>query len=422
MSLKFQGLKQEFSGFHWTETMEIVCLTLMFSMIPIHTSISLFFTYCWILSVVLKNSILKRWSFFSWHQDKNYSYHKNSYMLIPMLIYWLAYLISMLWTENRVAGWTEIEQNAWFFAIPVICLCTDFRQISQKCLRAMLWTFVLTLTLLFFYLLVKSIIVTQQSSSIFLVSGLKVYYDYIHHTYGSLYIVAALAFLYTELVREEKLGAGRLVLLAFCACCLTVFLLFLNSRAGILSFILLTLMCCLHTCFIRKKPQQGIISLIILSALFAGTYFALPEEFHRLLRTSSEIAQGDLSDSRFLIMGNAWEVIKEHPLLGVGAGDRMDALAPFYATSKEVSCPHNQFLDTWLATGVFGMLILWLMVLSPMWAAYKQQQVLPILINVSLILSLMVESMLERQMGVSFVAVIYVYYTILCAEIKKVTI
>ena len=413
MCLKSQGLKQAFSGLHWTETLEIVTLTLMLSMIPFHTGISLFFTYCWFLSVVLKNSILKRWSFFSWHQDKSYPYNQNAYMLIPMLVYWLAYLISMFWTENRAAGWTEIEQNAWFFAIPVTCLCTDFRQISKKCLRAMLWAFVITLTLLFFYLLAKSIIVTQQSSSGYLTSGLKVFYDYIHHTYGSLYIVSVLAFLYTELVGEEKLGRGMLVLLALCACCLVVFLLFLNSRAGILSFILLSILCCLHTCFIRKKQRQGIISLVVVLTLLTVAYNALPEEFHRLSRTSSEIANGDMSDSRFQIMQSAWTVIKEHPLTGVGAGDRMDVLLPFYDTPKDVLCPHNQFLDTWLATGIFGLLTLCLMLAWPIQAAVKKKQVLPMLINVALLVCLLVESMFERQMGVSFTAVIYVYYSII---------
>jgi hypothetical protein len=36
-----------------------------------------------------------------------------------------------------------------------------------------------------------------------------------------------------------------------------------------------------------------------------------------------------------------------------------------------------------------------------------------VLINVALLVCLLVESMFERQMGVSFTAVIYVYYTII---------
>ena len=54
-----------------------------------------------------------------------------------------------------------------------------------------------------------------------------------------------------------------------------------------------------------------------------------------------------------------------------------------------------------------------LMLAWPIQAAVKKKQVLPVLINVALLVCLLVESMFERQMGVSFTAVIYVYYTII---------
>lgn len=406
-------LKQELSHLHWTEKMEIICLTAMLMAIPVDAGLSLFFTSCWFLTVVLKNSFLKRWSFFAWHQDKSYPYNKNAYVLIPMMLYWLAYLISMLWTENQSVGWVEVGQNAWFFAIPLTCLCTDFRQITKHCLRAMLWIYVFTITIVFCYLLTKAIITTHQSSPIFLKSVLKVFHNYIHHTYSTLYIALGLAFLYTELIRKERLGRGMLALLVFCACCMVAFVILLNSRAGTLYLILLSLMCILHTFFIRKKYCVGIVSLITLLTLVAVLHYTLPEELLRFSNTTSEITHGDMSDDRFQIMENAWTVVKNHPLTGVGAGDRMDSLVPYYGTLDDVFCPHNQFLDTWLATGVLGILLLWIMLLLPMVLAYKKKQVLPVMINIMLIVGLMVESMLERQMGVAFVTVINVYYLLL---------
>lgn len=311
MSLNFQILKQDFSCLHWTEQLEIFCLTFMLATIPINSGISLVFTCCWFLSVVLKNSFLKRWSFFSWHQDKSYPYDKNAFILIPMMLYWLAYLISMLWTENLTTGWAEVSENIWFLLIPFTCLCTDFRQISQRLLRAMLWLFVLTLTVVFFYLLAKAIITTNQSSSIFLKSGLNVFHNYIHYTYSTLYIASGLAFLYTEFIGKERLSRGMLALLVFCACCMVAFVFLLNSRAGILYLILLSLMCVLHTCFIRKKYHVGIISLIALLALVAMLHYTLPEELHCFSNTTSEITHGDMSDARFQIMNNTWIVVKK---------------------------------------------------------------------------------------------------------------
>ena len=399
--------------------MEVIFLAAMLMAIPIDAGLCLFFASCWFLSVMLKNTILKRWSFFDWHQDKSYPYNRNAFMLIPMMLYWLAYLTSMLWTENLSSGWVKVGQSAWFFAIPLVCLCTDFRQISKRLLRAMLWLFVLTLTVVFFYLLTKAIITTHQTSSVFLKSGLNVFHNYIHYTYSTLYIATGLAFLYTELIRKEKLSRGMLALLVFCACCMVIFVIMLNSRAGILYLILLTLMCVLHTCFIRKKYRLSIIALVSILALVAVFHFILPEKLHRFSNTTSEIAHGDMSDSRFQIMYNAWTVVKEHPLLGVGVGDREDSLVPLYGEQNHVYNPHNQFLDTWLSTGVFGMLILWAMLLLPIMVAYKSKQLMPIMVNLLLIVGLMVESMLVRQMGIAFMTVINVYYLLLCDPLHK---
>ena len=413
MSGQLQILGQELSSLHWTEKMEVVNLTAMLAMLPINSGVSLVFACCWFLSVALKNSILKRWSFFSWHQDQTYTYDKNVYVLIPMMCYCLAYLISMLWTENRAVGWIEVGEIAWFFLIPLACLCTDFRQVTKRMLRAMLWLFVLSMTLLFCYLLVNAIIVICQSSTHSLIAGLRVFPDYMHHGYSSLYLVSGLTFLYTELIQKEKLGGKMLTLLLFCACCMVLFLFFVNSRAGILCLIMLALVCGLHICLVQRKLRQGVTAIVAMLALAAVVHFALPEQFRRLSKTTTEIAEGETSDARFRIMESAWEVVKEHPLLGVGAGDRMESLVPYYGTLDDVYCPHNQFLDAWLATGVFGMLILWAMLLLPMLVAWRKRQFFPLMVNLILIVNLLVESMFERQMGVVFAAVIYVYYVLL---------
>lgn len=417
MSLDFQILKQNFSCLHWTEKLETMCLAAMLATIPINTGISLVFTCCWFMSVSLKNSFLKRWSFFAWHQDKSFHYEKNAYILIPMMCYWLAYLISMLWTENLATGWVEVGQIVWFFLIPLTCLCTDFRQISKQSLRAMFWLFVLSLMLVFGFLLIKAILLTIQSPSHSFMESIMLFNLFRHHAYTSLYIIAGLAFLYTELI--QKHSRVMRFLMYFCIICLLIFLFFANSRAGILGLILLTLMCASHACIVRKKYRQGIISIIVVLALVVVVHNALPDQFRRLSKTTSELAQGETSDIRFLIMENAWTVVKDNALLGVGAGDRLDSLVPQYGTLDEVSCPHCQFLDTWLATGVFGMLILWLMLILPMIVAWRKRQVFPILINTILIVNLLVESMLERQMCVVFLAVIYVYYILLFQRDNK---
>lgn len=402
-----------FESLHWTEKMEIVNLSAMLLTIPIDSGVSLFFSVFWVIGVVLKNTILKRWSFFGWHQDKNYQYG-SKYFLIPMVCYWAMYLISMLWTENQVSGWTEVSRLGWFVLLPVTCACTDFRQISVKGIRMMLWIFVLTLSILFVGALGNVVIqlcITPGQSFLWYMILHDFYH--IHHSYMALYILTGLAFLYSELVRDAHMETRQLMRILVCACCLLLFLLCINSRAGLLCLLFMLVLCWAHMCFVRKKYRFALVSLAFVLLLVVVAHYTLPQHFRRLSVTMEQVAKGDKSDERFVIMENSWSVVKDNMLLGVGAGDRMDELVPYYGSLEEVYCPHNQYLDTWMATGVAGLSVLLIMLFWPFIKAWKKRLIFPFLFLLMLMLSLLFESMLERQMGVSFTGVMYVFMAII---------
>ncbi len=394
---------------HWTEKMEVVSLAAMLLLIPVDSGASLVAACIWMINVVLKNTFLKRWSFFGWHQDKNYQYSKNYYFLIPMMCYWFAYLFSMLWTENQFAGWGEIGSLAWFFVLPLMCVCTDFRQISEKVVRMMLWLFVLSLSLLFVLLLTMTVVQACQSEHSFLWFMMNQDFYHIHHSYMALYILTGLAFLYSELVRKKHVETRQWIGIIVCACCLLLFLVCINSRAGLLCLLFMLVLCWGHLCFVRKKYRFALISLVLVLLMVVAAHFTLPEHFRRLSVTIEQIAQGDKSDGRFEIMENAWSVVKDNMLLGVGAGDRMDELVPYYGLREDVYCPHNQYLDTWMATGLLGLLLLLAMLVWPLVMSWRKRNIFSSMFLLMLMVSLLFESMLERQMGVVFTAVMYVY-------------
>lgn len=404
----------EIRSFHWTEKMEFFNLAAMLITVPIDSGTSLLFSVFWMLSVILKNTILKRWSFFGWHQDKNFQYGKNQFFLIPVLCYWFAYLLSLLWTENMTTGWGEIGELIWFLVLPLTCVCTDFRQFSEKLVRVMLWSFVLTLSVLFVLLLsIKVVKACASAEYSFLWFMMNEDFYYIHHAYMALYILTGLAFLYSELVRKEKQDARLTVLSVVCACCMVLFLLCINSRAGLLCLIILMAFCWVHQCFVRKKYRFALISLVIASLVVVGSHFALPEYFRRLSETIVQVANGDKSDGRFEIYEKTWMVLKDNMLLGVGAGDRMDELIPYYDSEEEAYCPHNQYLDTWMTTGVVGLLSLLAMLIVPLVMALRKRHIFSFLFLLMLMVSLLFESMWERQMGIVFTAVIYIYMLLL---------
>ena len=322
-----------------------------------------------------------------------------------------------------VTGWGEVEQLVWILFIPFAYSCTDFRGVNTKILRIILWLNVLLMSALFVVLLMRMIVqaaVSAEHSFLWYMMNQDFYH--IHHSYMALYILTGMAFLYVEMKHLCKENWHRIILWILCSLCLLLFLLCVNSRAGLLCLVVLLLFCWIHQTFIRKKYRFAIISLIVLSLMVVVAHFALPDHFRRLSSTIEQVAQGDKTDGRFQIMGNAWTVTKDNVLFGVGAGDRMDVLTPFYITEDNpddtIYNPHNQFLDTWMTTGILGLLALLAMLFYPMIVAWRKRQLFPLLFLIMLTLSLLFESILERQMGIVFVAVMYVYCAMMLPIIK----
>ncbi len=108
----------------------------------------------------------------------------------------------------------------------------------------------------------------------------------------------------------------------------------------------------------------------------------------------------------------AWKisskVIQDHFWLGVGVGNEKDVLVEYYKkdgyiTNADLKLDaHQQFLQTFVATGIFGLILLVLIFVFPFFKAIKQRDVLLFgFLFIYLIFGL-TESMLERQSGIVF--------------------
>jgi O-antigen ligase len=112
-----------------------------------------------------------------------------------------------------------------------------------------------------------------------------------------------------------------------------------------------------------------------------------------------------------------WHVIMEKPILGVGAGAVKKALQlqynkePFIIKPENRVMPHNQFLETWISLGLVGLanliLILYFFILYIRNAFNDKirdvsNSYLRLSFFIACISAMLVESILERQIGVSF--------------------
>jgi O-antigen ligase len=125
----------------------------------------------------------------------------------------------------------------------------------------------------------------------------------------------------------------------------------------------------------------------------------------------------DGSGRRIFVWKASMDLIKQNFWLGVGTGDSKDQLLETYKSNGMITeykfqlNAHNQYLNTMVSLGVFGLLILLLCFLIPLYYAVKNKLIM--LLGFTLIVSFnfLFESMLEAQAGVIF----YVFFnTILC--------
>lgn len=152
-------------------------------------------------------------------------------------------------------------------------------------------------------------------------------------------------------------------------------------------------------------------------------FFAFPENRRRLQETRDEfrnlanIDHSKQKNHRFYIWEHAMEVIEESPWFGSGTGNANDKLRVAYQKSDAQFWDgeklyylrnigynyHNQFLQSWAQNGIIALLCLFAM----LFLLWRNATIPSRILALTLLFSMLTESILERQAGVFFTSFIY---------------
>lgn len=196
-----------------------------------------------------------------------------------------------------------------------------------------------------------------------------------------------------------------------------IFLLYLHilaAKTGLIASYVLVLMFAIYQLTRRSK----IVGLSVLLLLFVGAMVSvryIPTLKHRLGYTIYSYQQytqgntsGDYSDiGRVISYELALQIIKEHPVMGVGAGDIMSAMSALYdqryphIPPAQRLVPHNQFLTIGVATGLLSVAFFLWWFCAPL-ATLKRDRssFFFCTVWVMLLFFLMTDASLEVQFGV----------------------
>lgn len=195
----------------------------------------------------------------------------------------------------------------------------------------------------------------------------------------------------------------------------------LQSRAAILCVLFLILHGTLVQVYKKKWIKLSLLILILISSSYAiYKYTRLGETLKETAVLNEETKK---IDPRLVIWKNSFETVKNAPLMGYGIGDALDELikehekTEFEAGVFNRLDAHNQFLETWLQSGILGLLAIIMVFMVPLWQSIRKKQELLFLFLMVSFIQLQFESMFVRLAGVVYFAFFYCYlYYVYYAE------
>lgn len=202
----------------------------------------------------------------------------------------------------------------------------------------------------------------------------------------------------------------------------------LSVRSALLSLYIGILYFAFRITF-RKEKILGLVIVVNMFVLLIVAYTHIPSLQNRLNFMQYDFEQwqagnieGNSDGMRLASIQAGWDIWQENFWTGVGIGDMhqssiqaVKASYPSVSEEKHLKMPHNQFLWTACATGVFGLAALLFSIFYPIWYFRHKMDWLFIIMQLLFLSAFMVEYMLETQVGgtfyILFQSIFYSYYS-----------
>lgn len=376
-----------------------------------------------LLSVFTLLFIIERVVFYV-SDKKNFRFNTSGiYAILFLALFFAAHLVGVLYTENKTEAWLDIQSKLLLLIMPLLFLFHE--PLSKAIFKPIVFAFILGCLCMSGYLLVASIIqyVEYKKFTFFLYTELSKFH---HPTYLSMYLnwaVIALAyFLFQDYY--SRLRWFFIVLFIF----FSLFIMLLESKIGIV-ILALTMFFIIALCIYQKKIKVAVIITSVLLVVFVSFVAILPARNNRVYTTvMTFLGKGnkkeDSAFTRFVIWENALSVFYSHWVLGVGTGDIEQALEKsFIASDAKAKAhymqndynAHNQFIQTLMALGIVGGLLLVSSLVVPVYLSIVHRNYLYLIFLFIVVFNLFFECMLERQAGIAF----YAFFNILLLRLDR---
>ncbi len=337
-----------------------------------------------------------------------------------LLAFFLIHVLGYFFSTNKSGALNAIEIKLSFLAFPILIFASDYKDIQIK---KILISFVSGCVLASFINLFRAFYLYffEDFNAFFYTE----FSYFMHPSYFAMYLIFSLLiimlFYPTWLINLSNLS----VKIGFMSVIFLTSIFLCSSKMGLITGLLLlplTLAIILYQ-HGYKKIIAGLILTLILSIAVAYKLFPTPfERIKTALKVTSSTEMIDKTDAestavRILIWKESVKLIKENFVFGATAGDANDKLVESYereglagALRKKLNA-HNQFLQTFIGTGLIGFILLFLMTVGALIYGVLKKNYILTLFSVLIIFNFLVESMLQAQAGFIFFVFFFCFLT-----------
>lgn len=389
-----------------TFVISIILICLSVYLPPLFKSLSItFLTLLIIISYLSKVYILK------------FNLNKSNILL---LIFYFIHIIGVLYSYDKDEAIFDLEVKLPLIFFPLIFIFIPQKFISKQYFWIGSITIIIGLICNIFYCFGIGIIRSINNSLPLIpeISYTKLSAK-LHPSYLSLFASVSLVLTYVIPLKEQfKINnKTNSVIKAILFVIITFFILMLNSKSGIIVMTIAYIWIISNMFFVKKERIISLATLFLIAISYISIFNIeiLNVRYSSAIENISEKYATNPNESsmsqRKFIYKNSIKLILEKPMFGQGTGDVRNSLSKLYEASNvqfySYLNAHNQFIQTTIALGLVGLIILLLLFLSPVINIISQKKYFLLTIFIIIGVSFLFESMLDRNMGSYFFALIY---------------
>ncbi len=324
-------------------------------------------------------------------------------------LFFLATLISAIFSENRAEAVFSLEIKMTFIIFPYLLFCFQWpRDILKRCVVS----FVSGCFFASLYLIGRAFI--------YYVNGDPAYFfytmfsDFIHASSFAMYLLMAIVFVVVLYKKWFSLQKSVIYGSYFFIAVFSTAIFLCSSKIGLLSFFIILPLLVFYRVLPRRNTKQlallagGFIVLIFLAYLIFPASFERLQALKNLSVETVDKTSVESTGVRLLIWDQSIGIIKDHLITGTGVADANDELYAAYLRNGITGAythklnAHNQFLQTFVGMGLIGFVLLLFLTFGTLIRGLVRKRILLCLFALLVILNFAVESMLQRSDGVLF--------------------